>query len=257
MPTTILLVDDNILFRSGMGSLLSSQADFVVVGSAANGREAQEKLVELQADIVLMDIRLAGLPGLGIIVQIKRSRPQTRIVLLTTLRAEDYVRAALGFGADGYILKDASVEELLMCLRTVAKGSMYLSPDVSGRLVESFLHPETGRSQKSGLDVLTCRERAILQLIAEGRTNRGTAEFLCESPKTVEKHRSSLMQKLGLRNAAELTVVALEMGLVERPISVCRLMGDPNAVCTVDDTNVQASPAGRSESRKLVLSSQS
>lgn len=255
MKTKILLVDDNVLFRSGMGSLLSSQADFVVMGTASNGREAQERLAGDEVDLIIMDIKLAGLAGLGVIVQLKRSHPQTRVILLTSVRTEDYVRAALSMGADGYILKDASVEELLMCLHTVTKGGMYLSPDVSGRLVESFLHPETSRSKKSGLDVLTCRERAILQLIAEGRTNRGTAEFLCVSPKTVEKHRSNLMQKLGLRNAGELTVVALEMGLVERPISVCRLMGDPNAACTVDDTTVHPLPAARSESRKLVLSS--
>jgi DNA-binding NarL/FixJ family response regulator len=107
----------------------------------------------------------------------------------------------------------------------VSLGKKYLSPDVSGHVVESFLHPEQGQGKPSQFESLTSRERGILQLIAEGRTNRSSAEFLCVSSKTVEKHRSSLMQKLGLRNASELTLAAMEMGLVERPRSISRLMG--------------------------------
>jgi DNA-binding NarL/FixJ family response regulator len=140
----------------------------------------------------------------------------------------------LGAGIDGYVLKDASFEELVMSLHSVAQGKKYLSPDVSGHVVESFLHPENARGKKTRIDMLTSRERGILQLIAEGRTNRSAAEFLCVSSKTVEKHRSSLMQKLGLRNVAELTMAAMEMGLIERPKSISLLMENPGSICSAD-----------------------
>jgi DNA-binding NarL/FixJ family response regulator len=155
------------------------------------------------------------------------------------LREEAYVRAALGAGIDGYLLKDASCEELMTSLQSVASGKMYLSPSVSGYVVECFLHPENARSEKSRAELLTSRERGILQLIAEGRTNRSTAEFLCVSSKTVEKHRSRLMQKLGLHSSAELTMAAVEMGLIQRPVSICRLMG--NQPCAFSATQA-ASP---------------
>jgi DNA-binding NarL/FixJ family response regulator len=135
------------------------------------------------------------------------------------------VRAALSTGVDGYVLKSATLDELCMALASVAAGKKYLSPDVSGFLVESFLHPQAAQKKRGGIDLLTSRERGVLQLIAEGRTNRSAAEFLCVSAKTVEKHRSSMMQKLGLRNVCELTLAAIEMGLVAPPESISRLRG--------------------------------
>jgi DNA-binding NarL/FixJ family response regulator len=147
------------------------------------------------------------------------------VLLLTSQRADDYVRAALKVGVDGYVLKDASLEELLMALRSVAHGKKYLSPDVSGSLVESFLHPEIPNDKNPG-DLLTNRERGVLQLIAEGHTNRGAAEILCVSAKTVEKYRATLMQKLGLRNATELVLAAMALGLVQGTASIARLMAD-------------------------------
>jgi DNA-binding NarL/FixJ family response regulator len=143
--------------------------------------------------------------------------------MLTAFKTEDYVREALRAGADGYVLKDATLDELLMALRSVARGKNYLSPDVSAHVVNSFLHPQTNGAKWSRLESLTRRERSILQLIAEGRTNRSAAEFLSLSPKTVEKHRANLMQKLGLRSAVELTLVALELGLIERPFAISRM----------------------------------
>jgi DNA-binding NarL/FixJ family response regulator len=178
--------------------------------------------VRLEPDVLLMDLCMAGTGGLGIAEQVKRRLPRIKVVILTASRTEENVRAALRLGIDGYVLKDASVEELLIAIRSVEKGKKYLSPDVSGHLVESFLHPETANGKASQLDVLTNRERGVLQLIAEGRTNRSAAEFLCVSPKTVEKHRASLMQKLGLRNATEMTLAAIELGLISRPSSFTR-----------------------------------
>lgn len=230
MSIRVLLVDDNSLFRQGLRALIAAHDEFTVVADMHGGKEAVQAVLQVSPDVVLMDIMLAGVNGLESVSQIKRREPNIRVVLLTTLRTEDYVREALRVGADGYVLKDASFDELLMALRCVAKGKKYLSPDVSGHVVQSFLHPESNGAKSSGLEKLTTRERSILQLIAEGRTNRTAAEFLSLSPKTVEKHRASMMHKLGLRNAAELTLVALELGLIERPFAISRLMAGQTGV---------------------------
>lgn len=229
MNIRLLLVDENTLFRKGLASLLTQQPDLTVVGDLSSGREATQVFSGLEPDVIVIDIRLSDSSGLDIAAQLKRRQTQVKILILTSSKMEEHVRAALRQGVDGYVLKDASLEELLIALRSVAMGKKYLSPDVSGHVVESFLHPEQASGKSSRLDQLTSRERGILQLIAEGRTNRSAAEFLCVSPKTVEKHRASLMQKLGLRNAAEMTLAAMEMGLIERPKSFTRLMGGGSA----------------------------
>ncbi len=226
MSIRVLLVDDNNLFRLGLCALISGHDDFTVVAHSSNGKEAVQASLNFDPDVVLMDIVLAGVSGLETVSQIKRRQPQVKVVMLTTLRTEDYVREALRAGADGYVLKDASLDELLMAMRSVASGKNYLSPDVSRHVVQSFLHPGSNGTKSSPLEKLTHRERSILQLIAEGRTNRTAAEFLSVSPKTVEKHRANLMHKLGLRNAAELTLIALELGLIERPFAFARLVKD-------------------------------
>jgi DNA-binding NarL/FixJ family response regulator len=224
MTLQLFLLDDNILFRKGLAALLSQQPDFSVINDVGSGKDAVLALNSMEPDVIVMDMRLAGSSGLDVAAQMKRRLPQVKLVMLTASRIEEYVRAALRLGIDGYVLKDASLEELLIAIRSVAKGKKYLSPDVSGHVVESFLHPELSSGKSSQLDVLTNRERGILQLIAEGRTNRSAAEFLCVSPKTVEKHRASLMQKLGLRNATEMTLIAIDMGLIERPTAFSRMV---------------------------------
>jgi DNA-binding NarL/FixJ family response regulator len=226
MNIRVLLVDENSLFRKGLAALISSHPDFTIAGDVRTAKEAVQASQQLEPDVVMTDIMLDGVNGLVGVSQIKRRQPQIRIVMLTTLKTEDYVRAALRAGADGYVLKDASLEEVQVALRSVAMGKKYLSPDVSAHVFDSFLNPQQAVTKVSKLDLLTNRERSILQLVAEGRTNRGAAEFLSVSPKTVEKHRSTLMHKLGLRNVAELTLVALELGLIERPSLVARLLRD-------------------------------
>jgi DNA-binding NarL/FixJ family response regulator len=223
MSIRAILVDENNLFRLGLCALISSHDEFSVIAHMSSGREVLQAVLAMEPDVVVMDIALTGLNGLETVSQIKRRQPQAKVVVLTCLRTEDYVREALRAGADGYVLKDASVDELLMAIRAVAQGKHYLSPDVSRHVVQRFLHPQDGANKPSQLEMLTRRERSILQLIAEGRTNRTAAEFLSLSPKTVEKHRATLMHKLGLRNAAELTLMAVELGLIERPFAVSRM----------------------------------
>jgi DNA-binding NarL/FixJ family response regulator len=223
MSIRLVLVDENTLFRLGLSELLSSQEDFKVVSHVRTGKEAIQAAVSINPDLIVIDIALVGANGLEVVAQIKRRQPMVKVVMLTTFKTHDYVREALRAGADGYVLKDATLDELLMALRSVAKGKNYLSPDVSMHVVNSFLHPQSNGASASRLDALTWRERSVLQLIAEGRTNRSAAEFLSLSPKTVEKHRANLMHKLGLRSAVELTLVALELGLIERPFAVSRM----------------------------------
>lgn len=228
MNLRIVLIDDNILFRKGLAALISQHADMKVVEDMAGGRDVLQAIGRIDPDVVIMEVKLAGSNGLDIASQIKHRQPQVRGIMLTSSRAEEHVHAALRMGIDGYVLKDASVEELLLAISSVARGKKYLSPDVSGQVVESFLHPEQAKSKSSQLDVLSARERGVLQLIAEGRTNRSAAEFLSVSPKTVEKHRASLMQKLGLRNATDMTLAAIELGLIDRPLYFAQGLGALN-----------------------------
>jgi len=230
MKSRILIAEDHNLLRQGLRSLVSSLPDFEVVGEGRDGKEAVRQAIALAPDLILMDLSMPGMNGIEATTQIKRRMPAVKIVALTAYKTDEYVREALRAGADGYILKDASYDELVMALRSVMGGKKFLSPDVSGHLVETYLNGGRPETKAAPWDKLTARERSILKLIAEGRTNRAAAEFLNVSPKTVEKHRANLMRKLGLRNVAELTLVALESGLIERPGSVSRLfngVGEP------------------------------
>lgn len=229
MKKRILIVEDHNLLRQGLRSLVSTLPDFEVVGEARDGKEAIRQTLSLLPDLVLMDLSMPGMNGMEATAHIKRRLPQVRVVALTAYKTDEYVREALRAGADGYVLKDASYEELVLALRQVVNGKRFLSADVSGHLVEALLHrgePNQQAIAASPWDKLTARERSILKLIAEGRTNRGAAEYLNVSPKTIEKHRASVMRKLGLRNVSELTLAALECGLIERPGSVSRLLNE-------------------------------
>jgi DNA-binding NarL/FixJ family response regulator len=224
MSHRVLLVDDHALFRQGLRALMSGQTEFQICGEAADGKSAYDEALAHQPDIVLTDIALPGVDGMQAAGNIKRRMPSVRVVILTSSKSDDHLRQSLKVGVDGYVLKDASYDELIMALRSVVVGKRYLSPDVSGHLVNEYLNPGRSGEAKSPLNVLTNRERSILQLIAEGRSNRTTAEFLSVSTKTVEKHRANLMRKLGLRNSGELMLVAVEMGLISRPGTVSRLV---------------------------------
>lgn len=224
MSLKVFIADDHNLLRQGLRALISQSVDFSVEGEAADGKTALSEILLHRPDIVLMNVALPGMNGMEVTAQIKRRMPEIRVIMLTSFKSDEYLRESLRVGADGYLLKDTSYEELLLALRSVGQGKKYLSPAISGQLVEGFLNPSGTGNSRSPLQQLTSRERSILQLIAEGRTNRTAAEFLSVSPKTVEKHRARLMQKLGLRNAGELLLAAFEMGMVERPGAVTRLV---------------------------------
>ena len=211
----IILVEDHTLLRAGLRALLCHDPDLEVVGEAANGRDAVRAISDLSPDLVIMDLTMPGMNGVEAIAQIKRHYPQVRILVLTLHRAEEYIHESLKAGADGYILKDASHDELRVAIRSVLNGKTYLSPDISNKVVSVYL----GGGGKSGgsssaWEAVTHRERQVLKLVAEGHANRFIAEYLCLSVKTVEKHRSNLMRKLDLHNASMLTAFAIGKGLL-------------------------------------------
>ena len=224
MALGVVLVDSMALFRHGVGALLEGLPEFKVLGDCSDGKAALQLVSRLKPDLIVMDASLPGMSGIDVTAQLKRRSPEVGVILLTEHETGAYVLEALRVGADGYVLKTTSFDELVKAMLSVAQGKKFLSPDVSAFVVDSVLHPMQDVTQRCGLQLLTRHERSIMQLIAEGGTNRTAAEFLSRSPKTVEKHRSNLMRKLGLSNQTELVLLAMEMGLVQRPVSVSRLM---------------------------------
>jgi len=217
MKTRMLIAESHQVLRRGLHGLLSALPDFEVVGDCEDGDEAVRLALHLAPALILMDLSLSGRSGIEATAQIKRYLPQVKIAAFSSDKSDEYVREALRAGADGYLLQDASYDELLMALRRIVSGKKFLSPQVSGHLISNYRSAVRPVVKETPWNTLTARERSILQLIAQGRTNRAAAELLGVSPKTVEKHRANLMHKLGLRNAAELARVALENGLIERP----------------------------------------
>jgi DNA-binding NarL/FixJ family response regulator len=212
----IVLAEDHTILREGLRALLTADPDFEIIGEAADGREAVRFVEKQIPDLILMDLSMPRMTGMDAIREIKKRYPQTKIIALTVHKTEEYLRTTLQAGADGYVLKDATHEELMMAVESVLKGKTYLSPGVSGRVIEGYLEGKESQMPPSTLGLLSQREREVLKLIAEGYKNKEIATDLCISLKTVEKHRANLMKKLDLHNAAALTAYAIEQGLVER-----------------------------------------
>jgi DNA-binding NarL/FixJ family response regulator len=205
----ILIADDHTLVRAGLTSLIARLPEMEVVAEAADGRQALRLVRDLQPDIVLMDIAMPGLNGLESAERIHGIHPKIKIIILSMHASEEYVAQALKAGASGYLLKDAATAELEMALKSVAMGQFYLSPAISRQVVDNFL-----RGGPMGLDLLTPRQREILQLIAEGKGTRDIAETLHLSVKTVETHRAQLMERLDIHDVAGLIRYALKKGLI-------------------------------------------
>lgn len=210
----IVLVEDHTLLRVGLRALICQDADLEVVGEAANGRDAVRAITELSPELVIMDLTMPGMNGMEAVAQIKRRYPQIKVLVLTLHRADEYIHESLKAGADGYILKDATHDELRVAIRSVLNGKTYLSPDISNKVVSVYLGGGKNAGFSSAWESVTHRERQVLKLVAEGRANKFIAEYLCLSVKTVEKHRSNLMRKLDLHNASMLTSFAIEKGLL-------------------------------------------
>jgi two-component system response regulator NreC len=212
----IVIAEDYTILREGLRVLISSNPDFEVVGEAGDGREAIRCVEKLQPDLILMDLSMPRMNGMEAIREVKKRSPKTKVLVLTVHKTEEYILATLRAGADGYALKDATHAELMVAIKNVLSGKHYISPEISDKVIEGYLEGKKTLKPRTSWETLTQREREILKLIAEGYKNKEIADYLCISPKTVEKHRANLMQKLDLHSTSALTVLAIEKGLVAR-----------------------------------------
>jgi DNA-binding NarL/FixJ family response regulator len=212
----VLLADDHTVVREGLRVLLEAEADIVVVGEAANGREAVQLTKKLLPDVVVMDIAMPNLNGLEATRQIARDVPTAKLLVLSSYNDDEYVHQITDAGAAGYLLKQTAATDLIKAVREVRRGHAYFSPLVSKRLVEHYRKAVlTGAPVGRRNDLLTPRETEVLQLIAEGRANKQIAIELDISIKTVEKHRQQVMNKLNIHDIAGLTRYAISKGIIE------------------------------------------
>lgn len=216
-PITVLLAEDHTIVREGLRALLAEEKDIQVVGEAANGRKAVELASKLKPSVVVMDIAMPVLNGMEAARQILRTNPASKVLILSAHSDDAYVEHAMGLGTSGYLIKQTAAHILPKAIREVHKGRQFFSPIISSRLLlrraggkKVSKHPDANRPSS-----LTSREMEVLQLIAEGRANKQTADELHISIKTVEKHRQRLMEKLNIHDTASLTRYAISAGIIE------------------------------------------
>ncbi len=211
----VLLADDHALFRQALRSLIAEEEGIDVVGDVENGREAVRAVTELAPDVVLMDAVMPGLNGFEATRLVRRSAPNTKVIMLTGFVDEDSLVESLRAGASGYMLKNVDMAELVLAIRSVHRGNTYLARALADWFdVSEVIYRARGEAQATGVKTLTSREREVLQLIAEGYTNQGIANELYVTVKTVEAHRAHLMTKLRARNRTDLIRYAIRKGIV-------------------------------------------
>ena len=208
----VLIADDHLVVRAGIRALIESIDGVTVVGEANDGREAVELVATLRPEIALLDVSMPGLNGIEAATRLREQSPATRVIILSMHANDVYVRLALKAGAAGYVLKSATAAELQAALQAVAQGEVYLSPAVSKQVVKGFV--DATAAAESPLEVLTTRQREILQLIAEGRTTKEVAFTLAISAKTVETHRAQIMERLQIHDVPGLVRFAIRTGLI-------------------------------------------
>ncbi len=213
MTISIVVADDHAIVRHGLRALLEAEAEFKVVGEAADGNEAVQLVNQVSPDVLILDMAMPGMGGLDVIDQVKVSSPNTKIVVLSMHRNEAYVQASLRNGASGYVLKGSPSSELMDGIRAAVAGKIYLSRPLSERAIEAYaqrLNPE----EKEPFDTLTSREREVLKLTVEGYKTTDIAAKLAISPRTVETHRTNLMNKLDIHSQLDLLRYAIKRGIL-------------------------------------------
>jgi DNA-binding NarL/FixJ family response regulator len=210
----VIVADDHHLVRQGIRALLERADDIEVVGEAADGQEAIELVQHLHPDVLVIDIAMPRLDGTQATERVRALGVATQVVILSMHSDETLVRQTLRSGARGYLLKRSVTEELLLAVRAAVRGEIYLSPAISASFLDEFMARQVDSEEPRPFDLLTPREREVLQLIAEGHTNTTIAQMMNVSVKTVEKHRASLMSKLNVHSVAELVRMAIKRGLI-------------------------------------------
>jgi DNA-binding NarL/FixJ family response regulator len=213
----IVLVEDHAILREGLKALIEIESDFDIVGEFGSVEDCLAGLAGLQPDLLLTDLALPGRSGIELLAEIQRLSPLTRKLVLTAHENEEYIRAALNAGANGYVLKDANSAELMLAIRTVSQGQQFLCKAIASKILSGYLSGHAPGDQRAAVPAVTQsiteREREVLTRIALGNSNKLIARELGVSPKTVEKHRSNLMRKLQLHNAAAITMFAIRNGM--------------------------------------------
>lgn len=212
----IIVVEDHRLFREGLKAMLSPNPEYDIIGEAEDGLEAIRLIRRHKPDLVLLDLSMPRLNGFSVMREIKAEMPEVKILVLSIHESDQYVLQAFESKANGYAIKDSSRDELRIAIRCVLEGKRYISPGIADSVLEGYLDGHKTLKGKSSIDLVTQREKEVLKLLAEGYQNKEIADFLCISVKTVEKHRSNLISKLNLHNAAALTAFAFEHGLITR-----------------------------------------
>lgn len=213
----IILADDHTLFRQGIRQLISAETDMEVIGEAGNGGDAVIRAAELRPDVVLMDIGMPGLSSFEATRQIKKNRPDTKVMMLSMYDDEDYLVEGMEVGANGYVLKDSPAAQLTLAIRDVYRGGSYLSPRMLSQLVDDFRSRIKSASRLPRFATLTTREREVLKVLAEGNSVKEIACDLNLSVKTVEAHKFNLMRKLDIHNKAQLVQYAIQKKIIQIP----------------------------------------
>jgi len=210
----ILLADDHTLIRRGLRLLIEQQPELSVVGEAEDGRQAVSQAAQLKPDVAVLDIGMPNLNGIEAAKQISESDTKTSIVILSMYSDETYILRALKAGARGYLLKDSAEADLVRAIKSVAEGKSFFSPTVSRVLLDDYVQKLKRTGGENSYDLLTAREREVLQLVAEGKSNKEVADLLNLSVYTVETHRSNIMEKLNLKGVPELILYAVRKGII-------------------------------------------
>ncbi len=217
-PITVVVADDQELFRRGMQTVLAVEAGFAVLAQARDGEEAVAKVAELAPDVVLMDVRMPGIDGIEAARRIRQSTPSTRVVMLTVSDEEDDLYGAVRAGANGYLLKDASLDDVADAVRAVARGESLISPSMASKLLAEFTAVTGGGgTEQEAAPRLSPREIEVLKLVAQGHTNREVAAALHLSENTVKNHVANILDKLHLRSRLEAVVYAMRAKLLDPP----------------------------------------
>jgi len=213
--TRILIADDHAIVREGLRQLLNGQTDMEVAGEAEDGRQALEKVKSFHPDVILLDIAMPHLNGLEVISLIKEAAPETQVVVLSMHSKETYVQQVLSSGALGYVLKASPSTDILEAIRMAHRNEYFLSSRLKAEVIGKYLKTKRSAPALRGYDLLTEREQQVFRLVAQGHSTSRIADILCVSPKTVEKHRTSLMNKLVVHDRLELLKYAIKIGIVD------------------------------------------
>jgi DNA-binding NarL/FixJ family response regulator len=217
-PKKVVIAEDHKILREGLKALFKDNKIVNVVAEASDGMEAIRCVEKHRPDLLLLDLSMPKMGGISVLKDVKSRFPDTKVLVLTIHESEDFVLEGFQSGANGYCLKDSGRAELFTAIEKVLDGKSYISPGIADKVLEGYLEDHRKMKTQSSWDTITQREKEVLKLVGEGYMNKEIADYLCISVKTVEKHRSNIMQKLDIHTASSLTVVAIEKGLVTKPV---------------------------------------